>query len=139
MLNTRQLAHKLMDISSQYWFYTHQNSNVLHKLWQFLHSRAIDEKYRRTISRKKEINVKVWNGGLLIFKPANFKHERIVVVCFTAEQTFTIILTTLETWSRILLLGVHKQRILRLKTELSNFAEEETTLRQNNSWNSVII
>lgn len=22
MLNTRQLAHKLMDISSQYWFYT---------------------------------------------------------------------------------------------------------------------
>lgn len=87
MLNTRQLAHKFMDISSQYWFYTHQNSNVLHKLWQFLHSRAIDEKYRRTISRKKEINVKVWNGGLLIFKPANFKHERIVVVCFTSEQT----------------------------------------------------
>lgn len=53
MLNTRQLAHKLMDISSQYWFYTHQNSNVLHKLWQFLHSRAIDEKISKNYIKEK--------------------------------------------------------------------------------------
>lgn len=31
------------------------------------------------------------------------------------------------------ILSYQTQKILRLKTELSNFAEEETTLRQNNS------
>lgn len=34
--------------------------------------------------------LEVWNGGRLIFKPANFKHERIVVVCFTSEQTLLV-------------------------------------------------